>query len=440
MPADALCKIVHQYNKYPIPRDDMEKLLEIADDYSRVKNYVYEHYGGISSLCKIYPGYTIQNEMTQTGLRGQLGLPSVYFYLAIFDALGDIKTQWTKTKSKVASLVGRNESFTSADRHYLRFILKSSNAFEAILNQKAVELPKDMQILYEEIASLVDTEKLNRYLCRQVRKHYTKQHTNITSGFFLSERAYRYGNHGIYISIKEKRKRVFIALTDNNQYIRQIYIKLYPEQNRIEINVPINVAIKYHEDYVNIIGVSMGIYTMLTTHNGNQYGKELGKYQIEYANWMRIQTGIYNRNRKNNPGRKKYEDKKRRLTEQLHSYINHELNYFLQTEKPHTIYMIKMSGPGIKHANPQINNIMSMWQRGYIRKRLEQKCKEQSIKLVEVPGKDISNECSFCGKIGIKQKGIFTCPFCGYSEEEKTNTARNVKKRGTQVEDYQNIL
>ena len=93
MPADALCKIVHQYNKYPIPRDDMEKLLEIADDYSRVKNYVYEHYGGISSLCKIYPGYTIQNEMTQTGLRGQLGLPSVYFYLAIFDALGDIKTQ-----------------------------------------------------------------------------------------------------------------------------------------------------------------------------------------------------------------------------------------------------------------------------------------------------------------------------------------------------------
>lgn len=105
---------------------------------------------------------------------------------------------------------------------------------------------------------------------------------------------------------------------------------------------------------------------MLTTHNGNQYGKELGKYQIEYANWMRIQTGIYNRNRKNNPGRKKYEDKKRRLTEQLHSYINHELNCFLQTEKPHTIYMIKMPDSGMKHVNPQINNIMSMWQRGYI--------------------------------------------------------------------------
>ena len=30
--------------------------------------------------------------------------------------------------------------------------------------------------------------------------------------------------------------------------------------------------------------------------------------------------------------------------------------------------------------------------------------------------------------------------FCGYSEEEKTNTARNVKKRGTQIEDYRNIL
>ena len=56
-----------------------------------------------------------------------------------------------------------------------------------------------------------------------------------------------------------------------------------------------------------------------------------------------------------------------------------------------------------------------------------QKCKEQAVEVVEVIGKDISNECSSCGALGKKEKGEFICPECG---EEKTNTARNVKKRG----------
>jgi transposase len=49
---------------------------------------------------------------------------------------------------------------------------------------------------------------------------------------------------------------------------------------------------------------------------------------------------------------------------------------------------------------------------------------------VEVLGKDISKECSNCGAIGKKEKGEFICSQCGYRSEEKTNTARNVKKRG----------
>ena len=54
--------------------------------------------------------------------------------------------------------------------------------------------------------------------------------------------------------------------------------------------------------------------------------------------------------------------------------------------------------------------------------------------MVEVMGKDIGRECSNCGAMGEKQKekqkGMFFCPVCGYAAEEKTNTARNAKKRG----------
>ncbi len=107
MSSRTICKTVHQYNKNPVSKEDMEKLQEIAEDYRKVKNYVYSRYGGIGSLLKLYPGYTVQNEMTESELRSELGMPSVYFYLAVFDALGDIKSQWTRTKTRVLELLNK---------------------------------------------------------------------------------------------------------------------------------------------------------------------------------------------------------------------------------------------------------------------------------------------------------------------------------------------
>jgi len=199
MASDKICKTVRQYSKEPISPEDMKKLQEIAHDCCKVKNYVYDRFGGIGGLKKIYPGYTVQNEMTATDLRKRMGLPSVYFYLAIFDALADIKAQWNQTKAKVLQLVGENESLTPEEKHYLRFLLKVSNAFTAVLGQEPVKLPQEIQKTYGELAAQVDTGKLHRYLCRQVRKHHGKQHTDTATGFSVSERAYRYGDHGIYL-------------------------------------------------------------------------------------------------------------------------------------------------------------------------------------------------------------------------------------------------
>lgn len=427
-----VCRTVHQYSRGVIPDADMRKLQEIADDYRRVKNYVYARYGGIAGLPKLYPGYTIQNEMTRSGLREELGLPSVYFYLAVFDALGDIKSQWTRTKSKVLELVGKNERFTPEEKHCLRFLLKVSNALEAVLLKEPIRLPKEIQKKYEELAGQTDPEKLRRYLCRQVRKYHGKLHTEQASGFTVSERAYRYGDHGIYLSVKEKRKRIFVPLTDSNQYGCQIYVKLYPEEGRVELDVPVRMTVREHGDYVNQVGISVGFWTMLTTDGGNRYGEELGNYQTAYTDWIRAQTKRYRRNKDSNPGRRKYQAKKWRLTEQMNSYINHELNRFLETEKPKTVYLVRMPLPHAGGAVPRINHSMTMWKRGYIRSRLEQKCEEQSVELVEVLGKDIGRECSSCQALGSRQDGMFRCSVCGCQMEEKTNTARNVLRRGVE--------
>ena len=79
MATEKICKTVHQYNQNPILPEDMRRLQEIAADYCKIKNCVYGRFGGIKSLSKLYPGYTVQKEMATTGLREELGLPSVYF-------------------------------------------------------------------------------------------------------------------------------------------------------------------------------------------------------------------------------------------------------------------------------------------------------------------------------------------------------------------------
>lgn len=438
MLSGTICKTIHQYNKEHVPDEEMKKLQEIADDCNCVKNYVYQRYGGVSSLSKIYPGYTVQNEMIKTGLREELGLPFVYFNLAVFDALGDIKSQWTRTKTAVSDRVNRNQGLTGEEKHYLRYLLKVSNAFEEVLNHKPVCLKAELQRQYDQVAEDVNTDRLDNYLRRQVRRLHVKVHSNIADGFSLTERAYRYGSgmshggicQGIYITMKEKRKRIFIPLTDSHQYVRQIYLKLYPEQGDIEIKVPVNVRIKKYQEHTRQVGISVGMHMMFMTDEGHIYGERLGEYQIELADWVRQQAIRYHPNNEAETGRKKYNAQKQRLTEQLHSYINMELNRFLKTEQPETIYIPKLPRPQKYGGNKAINNSMSMWQRGYIKNRLEQKCRERSVRIIEIFGKDISNECSQCGSLGSKKDGIFRCISCGYETGLKRNAAQNAKKRG----------
>lgn len=430
---DTVCRTVHQYTSELVSDEDMAKLQEIARDYSQVKNHVYVRFGGVGGLSKIYPGYTVQNEMIESGLREQMGMPSVYFYLAIFDALGEIRSQWTRTKAAVLKRTGENDSLTEEEKHYLRYLLKVNNAFDAVLNHRKVSLRPDLQKQYEKLAGCIDVKKANNYLRRQVRRIHVKPHTDGGGGFSLAERAYRYGNHGIYITVKEKRKRIFLPLTDSNQYTRQIYLKLYPEKRSVEIKVPVDVKVRTHKDYTKRVGMAAGMYTMFSTDEGHVYGEKLGEYQTELAGWVRSQAMKHGADHEE-AGRKKYTDKKRRKTQQLHNYINMELNRLLRTERPEVIYIPKLPRPQKHGGDKAINNSVNMWQRGYIRRRLEQKCREQSVRIVEVFGKGISRECSWCGAYGYKKEGIFRCTSCGCQMQEKWNTARNAKKRGEEAD------
>jgi putative transposase len=427
---ETIFKTVHQYSKGPVPAADMEKLEAIAKDYCQVKNYVYQRYGGIHSLSMIHPGYTVQNEMTKSGLRTRLGLPAAYFYCAVFDALGDIKSQWSHTRVRIEKSIRNHPDLTLEERHYLRFAMKQSLCFEAVLMGRAPDMGGNWQKQYDRLRAAVEGRRLDQYLRRQVRKHLKKLHTDAMDGFSVTAKGYRYGDHGIYLSTKENRKRVFIPLTDNNQYDRQLHVAIDPASMKVRVDVPIEVKAKNRTDYCNEVGLAVGMTEMLVTDQGSVYGGRYGSHQEALTKYVREGQACYRKNRQNNPGRKKYYAGKERLEAALHTYVNAEINRLLKTEKPGVIYIPKLPAVSTAGINRKINQAVSMWQRGYVRNRLEVKCKEHSVEFVEVFGKEISRQCSSCGAAGSRENGIFSCTECGLTLPEKHNTARNALNRG----------
>lgn len=434
---ETIYKTIYQYNQAPIAAEDMERLKEIAEDCRNVRNYVYDRYSSIHSLSKLYPGYTIQNEMTKSGLREQLRLPSVYFYPSIFDALGDIKSQWTQVKSQMEKNIRHNPNLTPEDRHYLRFVMKQSQCFEGILTGKEISMEKEWRKSYETLRSGVDWHRLDGYLRRQVRRHLKKPHTETADGFTATPKGYRYADHGLYLTMKEKRKRLFIPLTDNHHYDCQIYIRLYPEEKRVTINIPMKVRSRHPAGYSGDLGVAMGLKCMFVTDTGNTYGEKYLEYQSAITDYVRERLPRHQKNVQNNPGRKKYDAGKARLEQALHTYVNAEINRMLKTERPKTVYFPRLPAHSKAGVHKRINATVSMWQKGYVRQRLLQKCWECSIDLVDVFAKGIGTECSVCGAEGQKAGDLFQCLSCGITLPEKQNTAANVLKRGREMRDLE---
>lgn len=444
---EKICKAIHQYSSEKISREDMERLLDIARGCRAVRNYVFQRYGGIKSLGKLYPGYTVQNEMTASGLREKLNLPSVYFYPAVFNALREIKTQWAHVKRNIYAAINENERFTPEDKHYLRFVVKVDGCFENILNGKPVQVPDTMREKYESIVLELpgDTDEhmgnLNRYLCRQARKKLCKLHTDKFLYFSVWERGYRYGKsknwegrecQGIFLTTKERRKRIFVPLTDTNQYSGVLDIKLKPEKDSIEIVVSVFAHIRKHKDYTNEIGISLGLWDMVTTSTGHVYGGEFGKMQRQLYDYAAFERRTYKRENNASP-RKSYMARREKMDAALRNYVNREINKLFAEEMPSKIYMAKLP-QNAGSAEGRSLHLLRVWRKGYVTERLKWKCRQNGIEMIEVLGKGLSAECSACGAVCETQPSNrykdFKCKNCGYEEDRKVNTAKNALNRG----------
>jgi len=434
-----ICKALHQYSKGKISREDMDTLMDIGHGCMVTKNYVYQRYGGIKSLGMIYSGYAIEAEVKASGFRETIGLPSVYFYASMNRALGDIKIMWAQVKNGINDAASENERFSPEDRHYIRFVMKVNECLASVLNEKPVSLSEEMQAGYEKVIEELNDESgqrvrnLNRYICRQVRKRLYRQHTDNATYFTIKKQGYRYGESngqsGIFLATKVNRQRMFIPLTDTNTYNRMLDIKLNPSDRKIEVVIPLFVKTRQHVDYTNEIGISLGLWNMITTSTGNVYGSEFGKMQQEIAQYILEEN--YQNDRKNISSTKKYRTQKAKMDAALRNYVNMEINRMLEQEKPKVIYMVKLPrNAGMSVKGTGNTYFLKLWKKGVLTERINWKCQGNGVKIIEVMGKGISTECSACGQKGYIKGENFHCPACGFEVNKKINGAQSALNRG----------
>ena len=432
-------KTVCQYSE-ALPRETIEFLQGIAEDYGKVKNYVYGRYSGIKSGNRLVPVYDVLTEMRHCGLRSELDLPTAYYELAVSEAVSDIRGMWGMLKNVLRDLINANENLTPDDRTYLRTVLKINSVFAAILNRQEYEMPHKAEGLQ------VDAKRLNNLLCRLVRRHLKTPSIGTSRGFKVTPNGYKYKDKALYLVSRKPRKRVCIPLKDNNTSDRQLYISL--RGNAAVIIRPIEVQPKNIPLSTDVLYAYVGYKDMLTLSNGNVYGKDLNKLvtpeteRLDRKNRERsrhYEAYAQSQNegdlkkaeaiKRNNLGKEKYLRTKQRERDRTQNYINGELNRMLEAEMPRKIVITKpiTKGRG-KTYSPALNRRLARNFGGYIRERLAYKCQLHGIELEMINSKGTGSVCSECGAEGTRDRYEFVCSSCGYRVEASLNSARNIER------------
>jgi len=435
---EVITKTVWQYSE-PLPQETLEFLQGIAEDYGKVKNYVYGRYSGIRSMNRLVPVYDVLNEMRHCGLRAQLNLPAAYYELAVAEAVTDIRGMWGMLKNKLRDLISANENLSADDRMYLRTVLKINSVFSAILNRQEYERPSKTAKLD------IDTNRLNNLLCRLVRKHLRVPKTNSQAGFKVMPTGYHYKEQGLELVSRQARKRIRLPLKDSTTSKRQLHI--YVRDDRAVIAIPVDVEIKRKPEAQNVLYAHIGYKDMLTLSTGCVYGQDLNKLvtpETERLNEKnrerRKQYNAYCRSmeegnlrkaeaiQSNNLGRQKYLRRKQRERERTANYINAELNRLLQEQKPCRIVITKpLIKGGKKLSYAAANRRLTRSFSGYIREKLAYKCRLYGIELEQISPYATASTCSECGAEGKREQYDFICENCGIKIPAALNSARNIE-------------
>lgn len=435
----AIIKTIKQYS-YALDKDVLKELTFVANQYKNIKNYVYSRYSGIHSIPLLNKDRQIRDEWIKTKFYEQWKLPARYWKLALSEAMGNIKSQWSNVKRRMKEQCRVNDNLSNEDKHYINYILKFDYYWKVLTNQ-----PFDIPKIFQD-------KKLNYRYLHNLIKRYTRKYkgkipySKIGKSFCVDTGLYSYKDGYIKLTSTNKGKRLSIKLTDKNKYDRTMIIKIIDK--KIEIHCPLKIKTKKNPNKENIIGIDKGYRYLFAVSSNNFYGKGLNDMlskETERLNKVNVQRNRFyalyyqyleqgnmkkvHSIKENNLGKVKYNHNKTKNDQTVKSYINYSLNQLIHKEKPTEIVMEQLDFVSWKDRYPKaVKRKCSRWIKGYIRERLEYKCDFYNIKYTYINPAYTSKVCNMCGSFGKRNTDVFNCPKCGEIHAD-TNASKNILNR-----------
>lgn len=425
---------------------DLETIEELTKRIRHARNYMYSRLAGVNSYLALQDVKSIRNEWVKDKeLVKQMKLPARFWKITLEEVVSNLKSLWTNTCNKIKQVAKENPHLTEDEQFYIRYVCSVPSLFGLILLNKSIILPR-------KIEKLVVREKyIYNLIRRYARRYQGKTPYSHSSTFQLDADMYEYKEENglmyIEISTHIKHHRIRLRCSNQNTYKKNIRVTINKDVFTLTHMVETKQKQIWKEE--NIVGVDKGYKTLLVSSSGNSYGEKLHIYlskETERLNEVNVKRNPYyavvrtleekgekekaERIRQNNLGKKKYYQNKRKHDDTVKSYINQELNRFIQTELPSNIGIEHLTFASWDDKLPKhVKRKLSRWIKGYVDERLTFKCDVNGIEYEYVNPAYTSQECHQCGCLGErKTQETFICQMCGTFHADE-NASKVIKKR-----------
>ncbi len=273
-------------------------------------------------------------------------------------------------------------------------------------------------------------------ICRNDCYHINKNYIYVSCSKDLKQ---EYGIKGLMkIRYKGIRKWIGVQKAMEIKYIPYIK-KFYAYQTEEVVSNPIDSKEE------NICSIDLGIKRYLTTYIKNSEDLSF-IYESEHVfqEYLTLSKKIaYYQARAKKDNNKYTTHRIRRLylkrRRKLHNYLNNILAHLFRKLKQYNVSEIvigELKGirdsqiPSYYKNKKKINEmIQNFWSLGLFKKKLQNKCEEFGIELVEIDEAYTSSTCPICNKRVRPNDRMFKCPHCGYEQDRDVVGSINILKK-----------
>lgn len=436
----------------------IDELYEIAERYGDVKNEVFRLYGSLEGLKYLRYPREARDKWVKEKYADRFGLQARFWKMAFEEAFANIKTNWEQAFIKVRQLLYRNPNFSEDEKHYCYYLLKATDLLYQALKLIPISLPDS----FKEKA--LDTIRCHKYLKRQIRKHIGKRSVQRNRrSFALDNCMYNYYLAPVSFACSEENKkgrlwlgimginrgkRIRLRLTADKQFTGNIRVVLHGK--RIEVHGTEEIEIKKPNKDGKVISIDKGFNELITTSENKRYGKDFGLFIRTESDRLSQKNARRNKLRalakkyreknnhkkascieRHNLGRKKYNKQRIKNRNKISDFINLSLNQFLKESIVSILIVeaLKFSRFNKKLVK-KVKRYLSSWLKGYLQKRLEYKCQENSVLLGEVNPAYTSQECSICKSLNTIRRGnMLHCNNCSRDVDANYNATLTILSR-----------